>query len=550
MRNLKITGNLTVNTPGATVNNSASVDGTITIQDVSGSTWNENASGNKLVFNDPDAGTKLVLGSNAGVASITLNKPAAVTIPSGATVGTLTVNAAGTTVDNTGTITVVEKNADVEITGNEPGEVKPGPDVATLVGTQAELEMALNNPNIKSIKFKKDIETSSQVLIKQADKKIDGGNFKLIAKEGMIYSDPNKSILTVLGANGVNISNLSVDAAAVNTANKWDGLYGLQVYQATGVNLDNVTLMNGDAGLLVNGSSVTVNDITTSNNEFGGIEVSQGKDVTSSAQLTVNGSSTHTDEEVYIWTIGANATVKDTDNQYKSGKDTRPGKEQYTNFILASEEREVPFTKVEAPSAELGTFLYADNELKFSISTGKAVNLTTEEILSVFNYQFTKVGRTADNKLARYDNGKVIGLLTENAWETTNLEGIVAPTTEATDITFNEFNQMMNLRFKLDSQNSGFKGPEYTGVVLKFENNELTVKFPDNFIKWDQIHGYKDNRYNITMHFNADKLAELLTAKGYKVTNENAQNTTFKMALQGQAGGDSNTPVTVTFIAK
>lgn len=325
-----IAGNLTVDAANATVNNAATVSGTIIINNVSGNTWNENAKDNKLDFNDPDPGTKLVLGANARVTSLTLNTPAAVTIPAGATVGTLTVNTEGTTVKNAGTITVVEKNADVVIEGNQPGTEKPKP---------------------------------------------------------------------------------------------------------------------------------------------------------------------------------------------------------------------------QEPSAELGTFSYTNNQLVFSLKTNKNVELTATDILSVFNYQFTKVGRTADNKLARYDKGTVVGLLTDSEWQTTGLDSIVAPTTEATDITFAEFNQMMNLRFAKDSNNTNFSGPNYQGIDFTAANDKLTVTFPDNFIKWDEIHGYNNNSYNITMHFNATKLAELLKSKGYKVTN-NAQNATFKMVLQGQADGTTVTPVNVNFTAK
>lgn len=104
-----IGGNLTVNTANATVNNAATATGTITINNVSGNTWNENVSWNNLIFNDPDAGTKLVLGATARVASITLNRPAVVTIPTAASVGALIVNTAGSTVNNAGAIIEVEK---------------------------------------------------------------------------------------------------------------------------------------------------------------------------------------------------------------------------------------------------------------------------------------------------------------------------------------------------------------------------------------------------------------------------------------------------------
>jgi len=319
-----------VNAANATVNNAATATGTITINNVSGNTWNENGLENNLVFADPDAGTSLVLGATASVRSLTLNTPAIVTIPTGASVRTLTVNASGSTVNNDGMIEVLEKNADVEINGNPP------------------------------------------------------------------KSDESES---------------------------------------------------------------------------------------------------------------------------------------------------------ETPIAELGTFSYSNNELVFSIKTNKAVELTAEEILSLFNYQFTKIGRTAGNKLARYDKGAVVGLLTDSEWQTTNLESIEAPTTEATDITFAEFNQMMALRFAQDLNNKNFSGPNYQGIKFTVANDTLTVTFPENFIKWDEIHGYNKNSYNITMHFNANKLSELLESKGYEVTS-NVQNATFKMMLQGSPGGDTATPVNVNFTAK
>ncbi|MFS0876454.1 hypothetical protein [Solibacillus isronensis] len=119
LRNLKITGNLTVNTPGATVNNSASVDGTITIQDVSGNTWNEFAVGNKLVLNDNDGDTNLVIKESAHPISITVNANATVTIDVGASVDTLTIGTAVTsaTVTNNGSITTIDGDGNAEVTG-------------------------------------------------------------------------------------------------------------------------------------------------------------------------------------------------------------------------------------------------------------------------------------------------------------------------------------------------------------------------------------------------------------------------------------------------
>ncbi len=52
------------------------------------------------------------------------------------------------------------------------------------------------------------------------------------------------------------------------------------------------------------------------------------------------------EEDVYIWTIGTEATVVDEAGQYKSGDDIRKGKEGYVNFIFATEDRAIPHTAV------------------------------------------------------------------------------------------------------------------------------------------------------------------------------------------------------------
>lgn len=69
----------------------------------------------------------------------------------------------------------------------------------------------------------------------------------------------------------------------------WQSAYAFHAYKVTGVVIKNLTIKNGDAGILVNGSEVTVTNITLSNNRAGGIEVSQGGGVTTVPLLTVSG---------------------------------------------------------------------------------------------------------------------------------------------------------------------------------------------------------------------------------------------------------------------
>lgn len=130
---INLTGNLsggtfTVDTPSATVNNNAS-NGTITIDDVSGNTWNENGSGNSLLFNDTDSNTKLVIGANATVKKLTLGVDAVtpnVEIASGAVVTELAVETPGAVINNKGTVSAQSGKETPVITGTKP---------ATGVGT-------------------------------------------------------------------------------------------------------------------------------------------------------------------------------------------------------------------------------------------------------------------------------------------------------------------------------------------------------------------------------------------------------------------------------
>lgn len=191
------------------------------------------------------------------------------------------------------------------------------------------------------------------------------------------------------------------------------------------------------------------------------------------------------------------------------------------------------------------TFTLATDEATINVA-----NITGEDILSAFNYQFTKVSRTTDGKLARHNSGTIVGVLDNGQWITDDLTGhSLVNQSEATDVTFNEFKLMMSERFAKDSANNNFVGPNYNGVALNYTNGELVVTFPENFLKWDEIHGYVDNRYNITMHFNAQDFADMLAQKtGFEVTNEGA-NSSLKMQLQGQVSGSTLTPVNVVLVS-
>lgn len=110
-------------------------------------------------------------------------------------------------------------------------------------------------------------------------------------------------IIRIEFANDINVSlankklevknNVTIDgkgfALIQEIVTTWQSAYAFHAYKVTGVVIKNLTIKNGDAGILVNGSEVTVTNITLSNNRAGGIEVSQGGGVTTVPLLTVSG---------------------------------------------------------------------------------------------------------------------------------------------------------------------------------------------------------------------------------------------------------------------
>jgi uncharacterized repeat protein (TIGR02543 family) len=128
------------------------------------------------------------------------------------------------------------------------------------VKNEAELTNALNDGLVIQINFANDITIVEDRLPLKANLTIDGNNHSIIQTH----------------------------------VEDWGSDYAFQAYIVTGVTIKNLTFDGGDAAILVNGSEVEVENITIKNMEFGGIEVSQGDEVTEVPKLTVSGTFTHT----------------------------------------------------------------------------------------------------------------------------------------------------------------------------------------------------------------------------------------------------------------
>jgi hypothetical protein len=110
--------------------------------------------------------------------------------------------------------------------------------------------------------------------------------------------------------NNVTIQNLTIDGT--NGPN----LHGINVYNSTGVTIDEVTVKNmNHTGIVVNSSVVSVSKVTTVNNGWSGINVDQK--TPQAAILNIVGPMTQIDRyQTYVDDIRLSVTVNDFLHQY------------------------------------------------------------------------------------------------------------------------------------------------------------------------------------------------------------------------------------------
>lgn len=136
---------------------------------------------------------------------------------------------------------------------------------------------------------------------------------------GFIKSTSNgNAAINLLAANGVVLNNLTVNNEGGMQ------LHGINSFKGSAT-LNSVTISNfSNYGLVVNGSNVAVNNISTSGNGWGGIDVDQSS-TTNPAALTVNGTSNHSDignapsygtKHLFIDDVTKPVSIIDTTNQY------------------------------------------------------------------------------------------------------------------------------------------------------------------------------------------------------------------------------------------
>lgn len=166
--------------------------------------------------------------------------------------------------------TVVENNNIAMLNGRDQiyyyVEETDAADVANL----ADFKKALENTDINTINITDTINTTEEIVVNRP--------------------------ITING--GKNTIEFSGDETG------WNGDYVLHVYKTSGVIIKDVNLTGADGALLVNGSEVELTGtVDVSGNEFGGIEVSKGLNVTNDPKLTITGTIFNSDEAIALPTV-------------------------------------------------------------------------------------------------------------------------------------------------------------------------------------------------------------------------------------------------------
>ena|GEM_PF-2521530 len=280
------------------------------IVEVSGITVNVvNGTVNTLEVTAAAVDTTINLAANTTVTNLNLN--AATNVTGTGTVANANITANGSTLAKRPTnlvispgITVVVPDAPVVDNGSSTPST---PSTTRNVATEAQLLSALADSKIKTINVTADIAASKTIVIDRAVTL--NGKDNTISLSGEWVGDKNAGKHGILvQSKDVKINDIVVTLDKFNITDEtpiWGGNYGIQVYDATGVTLNNVTVSGADGGILVNASLVTLTGTTNvSGNEFGGIEVSKGEGKTRASVLTLSGTlvnDTEADAHPTVW---------------------------------------------------------------------------------------------------------------------------------------------------------------------------------------------------------------------------------------------------------
>ena len=237
---------------------------------------------------------KLKVETDDGVAEVTITDDSA-------TASTITVDVsdteAGGIVEDVmiPNVTLDTDNATVTV-GNETVDSIPSPtpdepdeeDKPIAISTEEELRIAAASGSGEYY-LTKDFALPTQLDIKAAIT-LDGRGYTIsrttpVPTEGSEEDWGTKAVILV-AADGTKLSNLKVSGKGTPSTEWNPGEFGIKVWDAENVSLEDITVTNLNAGIQVNSSTVTISGtITVSGNEYGGIGVDQGSTLTTPGKL-------------------------------------------------------------------------------------------------------------------------------------------------------------------------------------------------------------------------------------------------------------------------
>jgi hypothetical protein len=159
-----------------------------------------------------------------------------------------------------------------------------------------------------TIELDTDMTLTQQVTVNKP-LTIDGMGHTLFAPFAKTDNDNNAAI-GVIGVDGaVVIQNLTIDGTG-STGSR----HGINTFESNNITLDDVTLINNNAaGLIVNSSTVTANDLNTSGNVWYGVNVDKNATLDAVFTLTGNGVIAEAVQIITDKTVGATVTAEGYD---------------------------------------------------------------------------------------------------------------------------------------------------------------------------------------------------------------------------------------------
>ena len=151
--------------------------------------------------------------------------------------------------------------------------------------------------------------TGAQTTIKKAVT-IDGNGFAL-SPNFIKSGNDNNATISVIGASNVTIRNLTINGTL------FGNLHGINIYESSNVQLHGIVLNNNNAGVIVNSSTVFIENITTAGNRWYAVNVDQK--TSQAASLTISGVSSHAEvDKPHVFIDNTNKVVAfiDAEGQY------------------------------------------------------------------------------------------------------------------------------------------------------------------------------------------------------------------------------------------